>query len=81
MFWLDGVPTGIKVYTTGASLAQTISVPITIGSADCDVNIYLIKTYEKHLDDNEHLNNFILDAYNATEMMARFLRNDILENG
>ena len=36
---------------------------------------------EKHLDDNEHLNNFILDAYNATEMMARFLRNDILENG
>ena len=81
MFWLDGVPTGIKVYTTGASLEQTISVPITIGSADCDVNIYLVKAYEKHLDDNEHLNNFILDAFNATELMARFLRNDILENG
>ena len=81
MFWLDGVPTGIKVYTANASLEQVSPVPITIGSADCDINIYLIKAYEKHLDDNEHLNNFIMDAYNANEMMARFLRNDILESG
>ena len=81
MFWLDGVPTGIKVYAANSSLEQAVTVPITIGSEDCDVNIYLIKAYEKHLDDNEHLNNFIMDAYNSNEMMARFLRNDILESG
>ena len=81
MFWLDGVPTGIKVYTTGSNLEQAISVPIVIGSEDCDVNIYMVKAYEKHLNDEEHLNNFIMDSYNADEMMARFLRNDILESG
>ena len=81
MFWMDGVPTGIKVYAANSSLEQAVTVPITIGSEDCDINIYLVKVYEKHLDDNEHLNNFIMDAYNANEMMARFLRNDILESG
>ena len=81
MFWMDGVPTGIKVYAADSSLEQAITVPITIGSEDCDINIYLVKVYEKHLDDNEHLNNFIMDAYSANEMMARFLRNDILESG
>jgi hypothetical protein len=83
MFWMDGVPSNIVAYSHDSELSQgsDAAVPITIGSNDCDVYVYLVKAYEKHLNDTEHLNNFILDAYNSTEMMSRFLRNDIIENG
>lgn len=83
MFWIDGVPTNIAVYASAGQHTQPAgyTVPITIGSDDCDVQVYLVKAYEKHLDDEEHLNNFIMDSYNATAMMDRFLRNDIVANG
>ena len=81
MAWLDGVPAAMKVYDTNDSLTQSSPVAITIGSDDCDVQVYLVKSYSMHLTDEGHLNNFIMDAPNATEMMRRFKRNDILENG
>ena len=34
--------------------------------------------YKKHLTSTEHLNNFIMDAPNSTEMVNRFNRNDVL---
>ena len=63
MFWMDGVPSNIVAYSHDSELSQgsDAAVPITIGSNDCDVYVYLVKAYEKHLNDTEHLNNFILD--------------------
>ena len=75
--WIDGVPSGIVSYTSDDNF--TYNGNIIIGSMDANVQIYLIKVYEKHLTDNDHLSNFIMDAPNATEMMARFIRNDILD--
>jgi hypothetical protein len=40
----------------------------------------MIKSYPKHLTDEQHLNNFIIDAPNASEMIARYHRNDILDD-
>lgn len=80
MFWTDGIPSGIVAYTHGESdqgFNQTTPQAITIGSNDCDVFIYLIKVYESSLNENEHINNFIMDAPNTEEMLARFERNDI----
>ena len=51
---------------------------IVIGSADCDIDIYLIKIYETTLTDEEHLQNFIVDAPNAIEIINRYDRNNIL---
>ena len=35
--------------------------------------------YEKYLSEDEHLNNFIIDAPNTEEMLARYERNNILD--
>lgn len=75
--WIDGVPSGIKTFASNEAFNHNNF--ITIGSNDSDVQIYLIKVYEKHLNDEGHLANFIMDAPNATEMMSRFIRNDILD--
>ena len=76
--WMDGIPCGIQNYTMNDDFTQSNPVGITIGSDDCDVHIYMIKVYEKHLTDEEHLANFIADAPNGNEMLKRFERNDIL---
>lgn len=78
-FWIDGVPAGFVIYDSTDSFIDNNNIPITIGSADCDVNIYTIKLYEKGLTNDEHLQNFIADAPNAEEMVSRFRRNDILD--
>ena len=81
--WIDGIPSGIKIYNPQSdTFATSANNKLVIGSDDCDVYIYLIKVYEKHLTDDDHLNNFIADAPNSAEMISRFQRNDILdENG
>ena len=80
MGWLDGVPCAVAQYSADG-FSQSASSGITnivIGSDDCDVYIYLIKVYQRHLSDEEHLANFIFDAANASEMIERYQRNDIL---
>ena len=78
MFWVDGVPAGVKVFTNGTSFVHSDPQPIIIGSNECDVYVYIAKIYEKRLSTLEHLNNFILDAPNVNEKIARHSRNDIL---
>lgn len=77
-FWVDGIPSDYNRYDKNH---QDIieNVPITIGSNDCDVYIYALKIYEKGLSDEEHIQNFIADATNSTEMMNRYNRNDVME--
>ena len=78
MTWLDGVPCGAAIYATNDSFVN--DEYITIGSNDCDVYLYLIKVYERHLNNEEHLSNFIADSSNAKDMLDRFKRNDILDD-
>jgi hypothetical protein len=76
--WMDGVPTSIINYDEYDDFIIDDS-SITIGSMDCDVCVYLVRAYEKHLTDDEHLANFIMDAPNASEMLERYRRNDIID--
>lgn len=76
--WLDGVPAGVTQITGADSFLQATPKNLIIGSDDCDVFIYLIKFYKKHLTSEEHLQNFIIDAPNASEIISRFNRNDIV---
>lgn len=78
-FWIDGVPAGFCVYDANDSFIDSKKNVLTIGSEQCDVNVYLIKLYEKGLTNEEHLQNFIADSTNAEEMIERYRRNDILD--
>lgn len=78
--YLDGVLTSTNIYAADDQFKQSEAQRIVIGSPDCDVNIYMIKTYESYLSRDNHIVNFIADAPNAQEMVARYDRNNILDD-
>ncbi|MCD7757757.1 MAG: hypothetical protein LUH45_06245, partial [Clostridiales bacterium] len=80
MPWLDGVRSGVTVYPSNDVFVQPNSQKITIGSADCDVYLYMVKAYPNELTEDNHLTNFIADACNPQEMLDRYNRNDILNS-
>ena len=77
VLWLDGIPCRVELYDGSDNFTQPNPVGITIGSPDCDVVVYRMKSYMMNLTDDEILDNFIADAKNAEEMIERYTRNDI----
>ena len=82
MFWVDGVPARVEAYQKGEGFVQSSQnrKNIVIGSDLCDVYVYIAKVYDRKLNEEEHLANFIMDAPTSNEMIARYRRNDILDN-
>ena len=82
MTYEDGTPSKPYEYKETSSFKQSAPKPITIGSEDCDIHIYRMKAYSISLTDTDIKNNFIADARNADEIIARYNRNQIYnENG
>ena len=82
MTYEDGTPSKPYEYKETSSFKQSSPKPITIGSEDCDILIYRMKVYSISLTDTDIKNNFIADARNANEIIARYNRNQIYnENG
>lgn len=79
VLWLDGIPCKVELYDGSDNFTQSSPVGITIGSDDCDVLVYRMKTYSMNLSDDEILDNFIADAKNADEMIERYNRNNITD--
>lgn len=79
-FWIDGIPVSYAIYDDLDNVNRCATIPLTIGSDDCDVDIYLIKLYNKELKTEEHISNFIMDAPNSNEMINRYRRNNILDD-
>ncbi len=79
VMWINAIPTRIKLYSSTDSFTQVNPVGITIGSENCDVHIYRIKSYSMNLTDDEILDNYIADAKNAEVMIERYNRNQIVD--
>ena len=78
MSYEDGVPSKAYAYeygTAGDGLYH--SNTIRIGSNDCDVYIYRLRIYNKSLDTEDILQNFIADGNGINEKVSRYNRNCI----
>lgn len=78
LLYMSTDPIRAQLYGESDSFTQPAPADITIGSDNCDVHIYRLKAYTMNLTDDEIIDNFIADAKNAEEMVARYERNDIL---
>ena len=78
--WLEGVPSRAFPYTVNDNWMQAAPQNVRIGSADCDIWIYRLKMYNRSLTRYEILDNFVADCGNATEMVQRYLRNNIFNS-
>ena len=74
---LQGVPSRFATYADGDRLSQRTAVPLTIGSADCDVWLYRCKYYDISLGDADIMDNYIADAPDPDEMIARYEANSV----
>jgi len=78
MSYEDGVPSKAYAYSYGVSGDGLYhNNTIRIGSNDCDVYIYHLRIYNKSLDTDEILQNFIADGKNIDEKISRYNKNCI----
>lgn len=77
--YINGIISGLAQYPSNDDFHQTTPVNITIGSSDCDVDIYNIRVYDSYLSRYDILNNFIADTANLSERLAKYARNNIYD--
>ncbi|MEZ3589646.1 MAG: LamG domain-containing protein [Muribaculaceae bacterium] len=76
--YVNGNRTGADIYDSAFSFRQDTPQEITIDSSHADVEIRRIRAYSRTLSDDEELDNHIVDADTAGEMVALHAENDIL---
>ena len=81
MTYEDGVAARPLLYENNEDtlIYQLYPAPITIGSDDCDIYIYRMKSYSSALTDSDILANFIADARDSETMINRYERNQIYD--
>lgn len=78
--WEKGSPAKAGIYAQNDNFNQTNAVDITLGSDDCDVILYLVRVYTRDLTKEEIKANYFADGKDATEIMARFNRNQVYDS-
>lgn len=77
--YVNGIMSGAVQYPELDDFSQQSPVGISIGSNSCTMDIYCIRVYDNNLERGQILNNWIADTRNVTDMLARFRRNNILD--
>lgn len=76
--FINGYICGVRQYSEDALFTQTKPVGISIGSSDCDIDIYNVRVYNRYLTDRQILENLIYDMDSPNEKLSVFSENQIL---
>lgn len=77
--YLNGVLSDTIQYPTTDNFQQSDPVNITIGSPDCGIDVYRIRSYTTALADNVLINNYIADINDLVKKTEAFEDNDIYD--
>ena len=81
-FYINGIMSAAVQYPSGENFRQgtdQVAVGITIGSNLCGVDLYNIRIYDKDMESDEIINNWVADTQVGDLMIDRFNRNNIFE--
>lgn len=79
LIYINGIMSRAIQYASGERFSQLTPVGITIGSNDCDVDIYNIRVYDNDLSRKQVLNNWIADTQIGSTMIDRYNHNDVYD--
>ena len=77
--YINGICSQTIQYPTNDDFSQSEPVNISIGSNDCTVDVYCIRVYNSDLTRIQVLNNWIADTTNITDMLNRYVRNNVYD--
>ena len=77
--YINGVIVRMINYDT-AAWRQPTPQNIVIGSAECDVELYTVRIYDKSLNYQQMINNFAYDTPDLLEKIAIAKRNNVLDS-
>ena len=77
--YINGVIVRMMNYDT-ASWRQPEAQNIVIGSAECDVELYTVRIFDKSLNYQQMINNYAYDTPDLQEKIAIALRNNVLDS-
>ncbi len=79
LIYLNGVLSDAVQYTTTDNFQQSTPVNITIGSPNCGVDVYTIRSYSTALPSQSIVNNYIADMVDVVRKTEIFEENDIYD--
>lgn len=78
--YLNGVRSDAVQYPTTDNFQQTVPVNISIGSSDCGIDIYNIRSYSTALTSEGVKNNFIADITDIVRKTEAYEDNDVYDD-
>ena len=80
--YVNGNRAGADIYDSSFNFRQENPCEITVDSSGADVELKIIRVYNRAISDDEELENRMVDSDTTEEMMEAYTENDILgDNG
>lgn len=79
--YINGTREKADIYNVTDNFVQLNPAGITIDSASADVEVRVMRVYDRALTDDELVDNYIVDRPSVADMVAKYQDNDVLENG
>ncbi|GEM_PF-332317 len=78
--YINGIASGAVQYVTEDTFEQVPPVGITLGSDQCTLDVYNIRSYGMDLNAFQVLNNYIADTADVKKKLAIFDRNQVYDS-